>query len=267
MFFQLSRKGNPMNSADAANSLQAAPADAATDAVVKVNGKPIPQKRIDFLLRSRGIQDQSDAGENRNQALNLLISQELLYQEAVKLGYENNPDVATRIEITKEEAVIDAYLWDRAQSRPIAEDKVIEAYEYQKALFGDKEYKARHILVDAEEEAAQILGQLEKGKSFEELAIEHSVDGGSKFRGGDLDWGSPLYDLPQFHEAMKQLQKGQVTQSPVQTELGWHIIRVDDERPLDFPAFEEVKPKIYTHLQRQAVDALIAELRAKAEIE
>ncbi|MCJ7837781.1 MAG: peptidylprolyl isomerase [Burkholderiales bacterium] len=256
-----------MNSANAAKISKAAPADAATDAVATVNGKPILQSRIDFLMKSRGVQDQSGGGENLNQALNMLISQELLYQEAVKLGYETKPDVATRIEINKEETVIDAYLWDCAQSRPIGEDKVIEAYEYQKALFGDKEYKARHILVDTEDEASQILGQLEKGTSFEELAIEHSVDGGSKFRGGDLDWASPLYDLPQFHEAMKMLEKGQVTQAPVQTEFGWHIIRVDDERPLDFPALEEVKPKIYTHLQRQAVDALIAELRAKAEIE
>jgi len=256
-----------MNSANAANSLNAAPADAATDAVAKVNGKPILQSRIDFLLRTRGIQDQSDGGENRNQALNMLISQELLYQEAVKLGYETKPDVATRIEITKEEAVIDAYLWDRAQSRPIGEDKIIEAYEYQKTLFGDKEYKARHILVDTEDEASQLLGQIEKGANFEELAIGHSMDGGSKFRGGDLDWASPLYDVPQFHDAMKLLEKGQVTRTPVQTEYGWHIIRVDDERPLEFPALDEVRPKIHTHLQRQAVDALIAELRAKAEIE
>jgi peptidyl-prolyl cis-trans isomerase C len=265
-----------MNTVYAPNRLILAPADAAAmqaddaqeaNAIAKVNGKPIPQSRLEYLMKSKSLQGHSDASESMNHALHMLISQEVLYQEAARMGYEMNADVATQIEISKEEVVIDAYLRDYAKSHPISEDMVKQEYEYQKALSGDKEYKVQHILFEAEEEATLAVAELKKGASFEELAAQNSADEGSNNRGGVLDWAPAVRYVPQLQEALKKLEKGQMTEAPVQSEYGWHVVRLDDERQLTFPAFEDVKLKIYENLQRQAVDEIIAALRAKAEIE
>jgi peptidyl-prolyl cis-trans isomerase C len=239
----------------------------ATDAIAKVNGKPIPRCRLDFVMKSSGAQSQADFTERMERALDMVIGQEVLYQEAVRMGYEKNPDVAMQIEFNKEEVVIDAYLRDCAKSRPIGEDRLKQEYETQKAISGGKEYRVRHIMVDTEEEAQMIVKKLRQGAGFEELAIQHSMDGGSKFRGGDLDWASAAQYVPALRDAIEKLGKGQTTEAPVQADSGWHILRVDDERELSFPAFEDVKLRIYESLHRKAVDEIIAALRAKAKIE
>jgi len=241
--------------------------DQGSDAIAKVNGKPIPHSRLEYLVKSRAAQGHADASESMNRTLDMLISQEVLYQEAVRMGYEANADVATQIEISKEEVVIDAYLRDYAKSHPISEDILKQEYENQKALSGDKEYKVRYILAETEYEAILAVAELKKGASFEELVAQNPADEGSKYHGGVLDWASAAHFVPQIRDALKKLEKGQMTEAPVRTEFGWHLIRLDDERQLTFPAFEDVRPKIYENLQRQAVDAIIAGLRAKAEIE
>jgi len=265
-----------MNTANAQKRLILTPAAAealvardaqGANAIAKVNGKPILRSRLEYVIKSSSIQGHSDAAESVHRAVDMLISQELLYQEAANLGYETNADVATQIEINKEEVVIDAYLRDYAQSHPISETMLNQEYEYQKALSGDKEYKVHHILVDTEDEAIRTIAELKEGASFEEFAAQNSADEGSKYRGGDLGWAPAVRYVPQFRDVLKTLEKGQMTEAPVRTQFGWHVIRVDDERQLTFPAFEDVKLKIYETLQRQAVDEIIAGLRAKAEIE
>ena len=268
--------GRCVDTVNASNQLIQVPADAVAmmtcveqgaDIIAKVNGKPISQSRLGYLMKSRSAQGHQSTNESMNHALDMLISQEVLYQEAVKLGYERNPDVAMQIEISKEEAVIDAYLLDYAKNHPIGEDMLKQEYECQMARAGDKEYKVRHILLDSEDEALRTLAELESGASFEVLAAQLSVDARSKLRGGELEWTPAVDYLPAFRDALAGMEKGQTTAMPVQTEFGWHVIRVDDERQLRFPAFDEVKPNIYQGLQRRAVDEIIAELRAKAEIE
>jgi len=106
-----------------------------------------------------------------------------------------------------------------------------------------------------------------KGASFEKLAAERSTDTGSKARGGDLDWGPAERYVPPFRDALTKLKKGQMTDTPVQTQFGWHVIRVDDERAMKFPSLEEVKPQITQGLQRQQIEKMITELRAKAKVE
>lgn len=265
-----------MNTVNAPTQLMQAPADTVAmqacdergaDILATVNGKPISQSRLDYLLKSRSALGHPNDHASMNRDLDMLISQEVLYQEAVKLGYDRNPDVATQIEISKEEVVIDAYLRDYAESHPISEDMLKQEYDHQKVLSGGKEYKVRHILLDTEDEALRTVAELKNGASFEALAAQNSVDAGSKFRGGDLDWAPAVRYVPEFGDALKELAKGQTTEAPVQTTFGWHVIRVDDERELMFPAFEDVKPKIYESLQRRVVDEIIAGLRAKAEIE
>ena len=264
-----------MNAASSPSQLILTSADAAAmdmhdaevaESVAIVNGKAIPHSRLDHVMKSSGPIGQSDPEETMSRALDMVIGQEVLYQEAAKMGFETDPEVALQIEINKEEIVIDAYLRDYAKRHPIGEDRLKQEYETQKSLSGGKEYKARHILVDTEDEATMIVAELKKGVSFEELAIQYSVDGGSKYRGGSLDWAPAVQYVPEFCAALKKLSKGQTTEAPVKTESGWHIISVEDERELAFPAFEDVKLKIYEVLQRRAVDKIIAELRAKAEI-
>ena len=265
-----------MDTVSDSNRLEPAAADAVAmracdaqgaEAIAKVNGKPIPLNRLEYLMKSSNVQGHSDANENVNRIFDMLVSQEVLYQEAVRMGYGMNPDVATQIEINKEEIVIDAYLRDYAKSHPVSDDRLKQEYEHQKARSGDKEYKVSHILVATEDEAVLVLAELRKGASFDEIAAQNSADDRSKYRGGELDWAPAERYVPQFRDALKTLEKGQMTEVPVRTEFGWHLIRVDDERQLNFPAFEDVKPKIYENLQRQAVDDIIARLRAEAEIE
>jgi len=156
---------------------------------------------------------------------------------------------------------------DYVKNNPITDDAIKAEYERAKSQAGDKEFKARHILVKDENEAKQIIAQIKKGGSFEKIAAQKSEDPGSKAKGGDLDWAPGGRYVPAFSDALRKLKKGQMTDTPVQTQFGYHIIRLDDERPMKFPTMEEVKPQITQGLQRQAVEKMIADLRSKAKVE
>jgi peptidyl-prolyl cis-trans isomerase C len=235
--------------------------------VAKVNGKAIPQSRMDFLIKMNAGQGQQDTPETRARVRDMLINQELIVQEALKKGLDKNPDVATQIDLSRQQVLINAFVQDYLKAHAVSDDTMKKEYEQAKTQAGDKEYKARHILVKSEDEAKQVIAQLKKGANFEKLAAQKSEDTGSKERGGDLDWAPPGRYVPAFGEALKKLKKGQMTDAPVQTQFGWHIIRLDDERAAKFPTFEETKPQIQQGMQRQAIDKAVAELRAKAKIE
>ncbi len=238
-----------------------------TGVVAKVNGVAIPQSRLDLLLKLGAGQGQPDGPELRNRMRDLLITREMLAQEAARKGLDKNADVTAQIEMQRQDALVNAYVQDYLTHNPIGEDALKKEYDRNKAQFGDREYKVRHILVKDEAEAKQILAQLKKGAAFEKIAAEKSEDHGSKGRGGDLDWGTPGRYVPPFAEAIKKLKKGQLTSAPVQTQFGWHVIRLDDESAFKAPGFDEIKPQLQQSLQRQAVDRMISELRAKAKIE
>ncbi len=235
--------------------------------VAKVNGKAIPQSRMDFVMKMNASQGQQDTPETRTRVRDMLINQELIAQEALKKGLDKNPDVVTQMDLSRQQVLINAYVQDYLKSHAVTEDSMKKEYDHAKAQAGDKEYKARHILVKTEDEAKQVIAQLKKGANFDKLAAEKSEDTGSKQRGGDLDWAPPGRYVPAFGEALKKLKKGQTTDAPVQTQFGWHVIRLDDERPTKFPSFEETKPQIQQGMQRQAIDKAVSELRAKAKIE
>ena len=239
----------------------------AADAVAKVNGKEIPQSRAELVVKANSGQGQQDTPELRTRVREVLIRNELLSQEAAKKGLDKTPEFAAQVELNRQEALVNAYIQDFVKSHPVGEDAVKAEYERARAQAGDKEYKARHILVKDEAEAKAIIAQIKKGGSFEKIAAQKSEDPGSKEKGGDLDWAPGGRYVPTFSAALKSLKKGQMTDAPVQTQFGWHVIRVDDERPAKFPPLEEVKPQIQQGLQRQAIEKLIVDLRAKAKIE
>ncbi len=234
---------------------------------VKINGVAIPQARLDLVIKNAIAQGQPDTPELRNKIKDEMITREVLAQEAAKKGVDKNPDVATQIEIQRQGILINAFLQDYVKNHPVSDDAMKKEYEQVKAKAGSKEYKARHILVETEAEAKQIIAQIKKGGNFEKIAAEKSKDSGSKAQGGNLDWSAPNRYVPPFAQALSKLKKGQLTDTPVQTQFGWHVIRLDDERVTKFPSFEEAKPAIQQQMQQQAANKLISDLRAKAKIE
>ena len=155
---------------------------------------------------------------------------------------------------------------DHLKAHPIKDEEMLAEYNKVKAMRGDKEYKARHILVDKDSEANEIIAQLKKGAKFEDLA-KQSKDPGSKEKGGDLDWNPPGTFVKPFAEALAKLEKGKYTETPVQTQFGWHVIQLDDVRAMQFPAFDTVKQQLVSRMQEQEVQKFVNELRSKAKIQ
>src|SRR4051812_48194328 len=236
-------------------------------AAPKVNGTSIPAYRIDAAVRSRIAQGQQDTPELRKAIRDALINQEVVAQEAVKRGLEKQPQVAARIELDRQMTLVNAYFEDYLKKNPVTDDMLKKEYERLKPQLPPKEYRVRHILVEKEDDAKNIIAQIKKGASFEKLAAEHSTDPGSKARGGDLDWGPAERYVKPFADTVAKLRKGQMTDAPVKTDFGFHVIRLDDERATKIPSFEEAKPQLQQMVQTQLVQKAIGDLRAKAKIE
>ena len=234
--------------------------------VAKVNGVAIPQQHFDLLIKNLVAQGRPDSPEMRDAIKQQMINRELMVQEGAKRGLDKNPETAARLSFSRQDVLSNAYIQDVMRANPVTDDAVKKEYERIKAQ-STKEFKTRHILVDKEDEAKDIIAQLKKGASFEKLAAEKSNDPGSKANGGDLDWSMPSRFVKPFGDAMAKLKKGQITDTPVHTNFGWHVIRVDDERAAKLPGFDEAKPQVQQGLQNQAVEKAIADLRAKAKIE
>lgn len=247
--------------------LCAAPVQAA-ESVAKVNGTAIPQSKLEMMLKNAFAQGQQDTPELRNRVRDELITREVLFQEAVKKGIDKSPDVTSALEFQRQSTIINAYIQDYVRNHPVSDDALRKEYENAKTAAGAREYKARHILVKDANEARQIVAQLKKAPAtFEKLAAEKSEDTGSKNRGGDLDWGAPARYVKPFGDALTKLKKGQITDPPVQSQFGWHIIRLDDERATKIPPFEDVRNNIQQQMQQQVVQKMIADLRTKAKVE
>jgi len=250
-------------------SLPAAAQDKADKAAAKgqaasaATGKNLyPQSYFDTLLKERLAANTPDTPELRNAIRDELNTRELLAREAKKKGMDKNPDVKNQIDLTAQTVLVRAYLADWIKANPIPDAALHKEYDSIKSQMGDKEYKVRHILVEKEDEAKEIIVALQKGEKFEKLA-ERSKDPGSKANGGDLDWNAPGNFVKPFSEAMVKLPKGKFTAQPVQTQFGWHVIEVDDIRDAKVPSFDEVKPQLQQRMQAQYLDAYFKDLRSK----
>jgi len=225
-----------------------------------VNGVSIPQSRIDLRVKAATQQGQPDTPELRKSIREDMINLEVLAQEAAKQGMDKNPELA------RETILANAFVQDYVKNHPVSDDVLKQEYEKLKANVGTKEYKARHILVETEAEAKSIIAQLNKKAKFEKLAKE-SKDAGSAEHGGELEWAVPSNFVAPFANALVSLKKGEYTKEPVQTQYGWHVIRLDDVRDLKVPSFEELKPQLEQRMQQQTVQNAISEMRDKAKIE
>ena len=243
------------------------PAFAEDKSAAMVNGISIPQSRIDLRVKAAAAQGQPDTPELRKAVREDMINLEVVAQEAKKTGLDKNPEVIEQIELAKESVLVGAYVQDYAKSHPISEDQLKQEYDKLKTTLGSKEYSVSHILVDTEDEAKAIIAQLGKKGKFDKIAKAKSKDAGSAEKGGSLGWAVPSNFVPPFANALLTLKKGTYTKEPVKTQFGWHIIKLDDERSLKVPSFEELKPQIEQRLQQKTIQDLITELRSKAKIE
>lgn len=246
----------------------ASPVQAQSSAVMaKVNGASIPQSRLEFIVKARESQGQADTPETRKALREDLIAEEIIAQEAIKKGLDKDPDFVTQLDIARLSALVRAYQIDFVKTHPVSDEELKKEYEALKAQMGDKEYKAHHILVATEAEAKDIIARIKKGGKLEKIAQEKSLDAGSKNKGGELEWSPPASYVQPFAEALTKLNKGQLTEQPVKTPFGWHVIRLDDVRPLKIPPFEEIKQNLAQRVLQRQFAAYVADLRSKAKVE
>ncbi len=235
-------------------------------AAATVNGVAIPQSLVYARVKFAAGQGQPDTPDLRKMIRDDLINLQLLTQAAQKSGLDKQSDVAQQIELAKQSALAGAYVQDWIKNHPISEDAIKAEYDKLKAEHGLKEYKVSHILVTTEDEAKAIEAKLKKNAKFEEIAKKQSKDTGSAQRGGDLGWNAPSAFVAPFSEAMQKLKKGE-TSAPVQSQFGWHVIKLHDIRDWNAPPLEQVKPSLMQRMQQQAVQKLLADLRKDAKIE
>jgi len=235
--------------------------------VATVNGKPIPASKVDQVVKQVVAQGKAtDSPQLRDAIKKDLIGREVLIQEADKQGIGARAEVKTAIDNARQSIIINAMLSDYVKKHPVTDAEIKTAYDQYKTQVGDKEYHARHILVEKEDDAKAIIAKLKGGAKFEDLA-KQSKDPGSAANGGDLDWASPASFVPEFSKAMTSLQKGQYTQEPVKSQFGYHVIKLEDVRSTKIPALEEVKQQISEQLTQRKVAAYREELIKKAKVQ
>jgi len=232
-----------------------------------VNGKAVPKSRMDALAQQVAKAGRPVTPEMEGQLREEVIAREVFMQEAEKQGISGSDDFKAQMELARQTLMIRELFANYQKTHPVTDADLKAEYDKFAAANGGKEYKARHILVEKESEATAIIASLKKGGKFEDIAKKQSKDPGSGAKGGDLDWANPSSYVPEFTEALLKLNKGQMTDTPVKSQFGYHVIRVDDIRSAQLPAFEEVKPQIAQQMQQQKLAAFQEELRKKAKIE
>lgn len=248
-----------------------APADGTATAdskpVATVNGKAISRSLFDTY--AKGVSGKEPAeltGEQRSQILDNLVRAELIASQAEKDGTAAKPETVAMLELARlnilQQDMMQKYLADKAPT-----DQELRAeYETQLNSLSKQEYHARHILVATEDFAKNLIGKLDKGERFETLARRESIDS-SKGNGGDLGWFTPDRMVPPFAAAVVALKKGEYTRTPVQTQYGWHVIRLDDVRDVQPPPFDGVKERLVQIVQAKKFKAYADELLKTAKVE
>jgi peptidyl-prolyl cis-trans isomerase C len=256
----------PTKEATKKDAAKAKPA-AKAGPIATVNGVAVPRARSDVLMQQQASRGMPDNDQTRAMVRDELINREIIAQEAQRSGFTKDPEVQAQIDMARQEALVGAYIRDWVRKHPVTDAEVQKEYERVKAQAGDKEYKARHILVETEEQAKSLIAELKKGAKFDELATRNSKDPGTAQRGGDLDWNVPGQYDRQFSDAMVKLEKGRYTETPVRTRFGFHIIQLDDVRAVKFPALNEVRQRLSQQIAQNRIEELVKSLRAKAKVE
>jgi len=251
----------------ATDSKSASAADSSPVAAT-VNGKGISQRTVDMIVEEGAATGRPDTPESRKAIIDQLALQILLADEAVKKGLDKVPEYVEQMELLTQSALANAYVQDFIENNPVSDEAIKAEYERIKGTMTGSEYKARHILVETEAEAKDIIAKLNKDAgAFEKLAKERSKDQGSAANGGDLGWFDLGRMVPEFSDALAKLEKGKFTATPVQSQFGYHVILLEDIRPIEAPPLDDVSPQLTEQLQQQNLQKLLEELKAGAKIE
>jgi peptidyl-prolyl cis-trans isomerase C len=235
--------------------------------VAIVNGKAVPMERVQALSQQVARSGREVTPDIEKQIKEEVIAREIFIQEAQKQGLDTTDDFKVQMELARQTILIRELFTNYQKANAVTDDEIKAEYDKFAAANSGKEYKARHILVETEDQAKAIMAQLKKGAKFEDLAKKSSKDPGSGAKGGDLDWAPASNYVAEFAQALTQLTKGKMTDTPVKSQFGYHIIRLDDVRDAQLPKFEDVKPQIAQQLQQQKLAKYQADLHSKAKIE
>ncbi|MCV2363420.1 peptidylprolyl isomerase [Paucibacter sp. DJ1R-11] len=250
----------------AALSAALLPMSASAQNLAIVNGKAVPKARAEQLISQvTKSGQQARTPELENQVKDEVVLREIFMQEAEKRGIPASADYKAQMELARQSILIRELFADHAKKNPVTDADAKAEYDKFKAQNSGEEVRARHILVEKEEDAKALIAQIKAGGKFEELASKNSKDTGSAANGGDLDFAKASSYVPEFAEAITKLKKGEMTDTPVKTQYGYHIIKVEDTREAQFPAFDDVKAQIVQRLQQQKVGAYQQELKSKAK--
>ena len=234
----------------------------ATPPVAVVNGTAISREAYDDylkgLLRGKPVTDVT--ADEKNQVLDQMINMQLIATQAEKDGLGNDPDVATRIALLRTQILADAAAQKYLKTHEPSEQELHAAYD---ASIDKTEYHASHILVPTKEKADQLIKKIKGGAKFEDIAKAESTDN-SKTKGGDLGWFTTARMVKPFGDAVKTLKKGELTPDPVQTQYGWHIIKLEDTR--DAP-FDQLKTQISNGIMQKKFQDYIDTLKKTAKVD
>jgi len=235
--------------------------------VAIVNGKAVPMARVEALSQQVARSGRQVTPEMQQQIKDEVIAREVFIQEAQKMGLDASEDFKTQMELARQTILIRELFTNYQKTHPVTDADIQAEYDKFAASNGGKEYRARHILVEKEAEAKAIIAQLKKGGKFDEIAKKASKDPGSGAKGGDLDWAPAGNYVAEFATDLKALTKGQTTDTPVKSQFGYHVIRLDDIRDAQLPKLDDVKPQVAQQLQQQKLAKYQEELRNKAKVE
>lgn len=248
----------------AALALVAMPAFAKN--VATVNGTPVPQSRVDMIVKQLVASGKKDTPNLRGRVMNEVVLREALVQEAKKKGFHKLASVKDEIAMMSQSILINALRQDFLKKHPVTDADIKAEYNrLVKEHENDKEYRVRHILLDKESEAKSIIAKLKGGESFGDHA-KQSKDVGTAKKGGDLGWAAPDRYVPPFAQEVTSLKKGQISESPVKTRFGYHVVKVDDVRAVEMPALAQVKPQLHQNLQAKRLQEFQQKIIDKAKI-
>ena len=236
--------------------------------IASVNGKAITDAQLNQFVALLVEQGAQDSPELREQVKQEMIHRLVAVQAAEKAGINKRPAVEQELELARQGILVRALIADHLEKNPVDDAKLKAEYDKIKASQADrKEYKVSHILVKEQKEAEDLLAQIKSKKiTFEDAAAKHSIDPGSGKNGGDLGWAPSSNYVPEFAKAVEGMKKGATSEQPVQSQFGWHIIRVEDDRPVEFPALDEVKPQLEELMRQQQVVEFQKKLVEEADI-
>ena len=242
------------------------PSLAAAQNIAIVNGKAVPKARFDTLMTQITKQgNQPRTPDLERQVKDELVLREIFVQEAERAGVQRSDEYKQQMDLARQSLMIRELFTSYQKKNPVTDEQLKAEYDKLKGQNSGKEYRARHILVEKEDEAKALVAKIKGGAKFEDMAKAFSKDPGSAQNGGDLDWAAPGNYVPEFSQAMTKLEKGKFTEEPVKSQFGYHIIQLEDVREAQFPPLEDIKAQLRQRLEQQKMAKFQEELKAKAK--